>query len=92
MKTPITDPALIRKMIADHGRWWHEIEVAPGIVTPGDDSNRMKLPILDSLGFPADLSGRRVLDIGCSDGYFSFEAEKRGAQVVAMDFVPETYL
>ena len=91
MRQRITDQETIRRMLSDHGRWWHEIEVAPGIVTPGDDSNRMKLPILDSIGLPANLSGRRVLDIGCSDGYFSFEAEKRGAEVTAIDFVPETY-
>src|SRR5205807_976564 len=29
----ITDPATIRNMIAEHGRWWHEIELAPGIIT-----------------------------------------------------------
>lgn len=84
-------PDEIRALIHAHGRWWHEIEVAPGIVTPGDDSNRMKLPILDDLGLPKDLRGLRALDVGCSDGYFSFELEKRGASVVAIDFVPETY-
>jgi tRNA (mo5U34)-methyltransferase len=88
---PITDPAVIKQLIADHGRWWHELELAPGIVTPGDDSNRMKLPILDELGLPKRLDGLRVLDIGCSDGFFSFEMERRGAEVVAIDFVPETY-
>lgn len=87
----ITDPEVIRQLVASHSRWWHEIELAPGIVTPGDDSNRMKLPILDSIGLRTDLSGLRVLDIGCSDGFFAFEAEKRGASVVAIDFVPETY-
>ena len=81
----------IERLVAEHGRWWHEIELAPGIVTPGDDSNRMKLPILDALGLPRDLRGQRALDIGCSDGYFSFELERRGADVVAIDFVPESY-
>jgi tRNA (mo5U34)-methyltransferase len=85
------DAAEIKALIEAHGRWWHEIELAPGIVTPGDDSNRMKLPILDGLGLPGDLRGMRALDVGCSDGYFSFELEKRGASVVAIDFVPETY-
>lgn len=84
-------PDEIRRLIAEHGRWWHEIELAPGIVTPGDDSNRMKLPILDALGLPRDLRGKRALDIGTSDGYFAFELERRGASVVAIDFVPETY-
>lgn len=83
--------AEVERLIAEHGRWWHEIEVAPGIVTPGDDSNRMKLPILDALGLPRDLRGKRALDVGTSDGYFAFELEKRGADVVAIDFVPETY-
>jgi tRNA (mo5U34)-methyltransferase len=87
----IADRAEVERLIAEHGRWWHEIELAPGIVTPGDDSNRMKLPILDALGLPHDLGGKRALDIGCSDGYFSFELEKRGASVTAIDFVPETY-
>lgn len=86
----ITDPGTIREMVARHGRWWHEIELAPGIVTPGDDSNRMKLPILDGLGLPRDLRGMRVLDIGCSDGFFSFAMEERGADVLAIDFVPPT--
>ena len=91
MSPRITDPGEIRRLIAEHGRWWHEIEVAPGIITPGDDSNRMKLPILDELGLPGDLKGARALDIGCSDGFFSFELERRGADVLAIDFVPETY-
>lgn len=90
MSERITDPDEIRRLVAEHGRWFHEIELAPGIVTPGEDSNRMKLPILDGLGLPGDLSGRRVLDVGCSDGYFAFEMERRGASVVAVDFVPET--
>jgi len=86
----VTDPKKIRRRIAAHGRWWHEIELAPGIVTPGNDSNRQKLPVLEELGLPAQLDGLRALDIGCSDGYFSFELEKRGAEVVAMDFVEDT--
>ena len=91
MSQRIDDPAEIRRLIAEHGRWWHEIELAPGIVTPGDDSNRMKLPILDGLGLPAEMQGLRALDIGCSDGYFTFEMERRGATVIAIDFVPENY-
>lgn len=90
-RKPITDPAEIQALISEHGRWWHEIEFAPGIVTPGEDSNRRKMPILDRLGFPRSMSGLRALDIGCSDGYFSFEMERRGADVVAVDFVPESH-
>jgi tRNA (mo5U34)-methyltransferase len=91
MNERIADPSKIRRLIAEHGRWWHEIELAPGVLTPGDDSNRMKLPILDELGLPKNLTGMRALDVGCSDGYFSFELERRGARVTAIDFVPEDY-
>ena len=90
-KPRVTDPHEIRRRITEHGRWWHEIELAPGIITPGDDSNRNKLPVLEELGLSSDLSGRRALDIGCSDGFFAFELEMRGADVVAVDFVPSTY-
>jgi tRNA (mo5U34)-methyltransferase len=37
------------------------------------------------LDIPADLSGQRVLDIGCYEGFFSFECERRGAEVLAID-------
>jgi tRNA (mo5U34)-methyltransferase len=36
---------------------------------------------------PAVLKGKRVLDTGAWDGWFSFEAERRGAQVTAIDCV-----
>jgi tRNA (mo5U34)-methyltransferase len=41
---------------------------------------------LDSFRLPADLSGKRVLDVGPWDGFFTFEAERRGASVTAMDY------
>lgn len=43
------------------------------------------LQIIKRLGLPDNLAGKRVLDIGTWDGYYAFEAEKRGAEVVAID-------
>ena len=64
-------------------RWFHQIDLGGGIVTPGHDNSAEKLP---RIGLPADLTGKTVLDIGAWDGFFSFEAERRGAQrVVAID-------
>lgn len=34
---------------------------------------------------PADLTGWRVLDIGCNAGFYSIEFARRGARVTAMD-------
>jgi tRNA (mo5U34)-methyltransferase len=74
-----------RRLIASHEHWYHRIEVAPGVVTPGVNDSQM---ILDALDLPADLSGKRVLDIGARDGFFSFECERRGAsEVVAIDYL-----
>src|ERR1700733_13502879 len=36
---------------------------------------------------PADMTGKTLLDIGAWDGWFSFEAERRGASVTATDVV-----
>jgi tRNA (mo5U34)-methyltransferase len=63
--------------------WFHSIELAPGLVTPGRDDTRGRLDVLQ---LPGDLRGKSVLDIGAWDGFFSFEAERRGAErVVAVD-------
>lgn len=64
-------------------RWYHTIDLGHGVVTPGVDNTPLRLARLD---LPASLAGRTVLDIGAWDGFFSFEAERRGAsRVVATD-------
>ena len=67
-------------------KWFHRIELAPGVFTPGVDDTPHKAALIQ---FPADLTGKSVLDIGAYDGYFSFEAERRGAAfVLAYDHLP----
>lgn len=74
-----------RAAIGSVPSWYHQIEVLPGLVTPGIHNSRQVLP---HLGLPEDCSGMRVLDIGARDGFFSFELERRGADVTAFDYVP----
>ena len=63
--------------------WFHRIDLGHGIVTPGDDDSPKKLA---QLGLPRTLEGKTFLDIGAWDGFFSFEAERRGAsRVLATD-------
>jgi tRNA (mo5U34)-methyltransferase len=72
----------VRAAIAGVRGWYHSIEVAPGVVTPGLFDLR---PIVDKLPWP-DIRGKRCLDIGTGDGFFAFELERRGAaEVVATD-------
>ena len=62
--------------------WYHTLELAPGLVTPGYYDLR---PIVPKLPWP-DVRGKRCLDIGSYDGFYAFELERRGAsEVVALD-------
>jgi tRNA (mo5U34)-methyltransferase len=65
--------------------WWHSIDLGGGRITPGVRKIDDLQSRYDSFNLPKDLSGKRVLDIGCWDGFFSFAAERNGAQVVAID-------
>ena len=64
--------------------WFHRIEIAPGLWTPGMQTRTQEM--LRNVRMPDDLSGKTVLDVGAWDGFFSFEAERRGAaRVLATD-------
>jgi SAM-dependent methyltransferase len=63
-------------------QFYHCIELAPGVVTPGwKDVAPLQRPVSEVIN-SIDLTGKSVIDIGCRDGLFSFEAEKRGAASV----------
>src|SRR5262249_41031030 len=64
-----------------HQRW----EIFQGVFVPG--INPVK-DLCELSGLPADLSGKRVLDVGAWNGCFSFECERRGADEVVA-FGPE---
>ena len=67
----------------DEIRWFHQIDLGDGVVTPGVDQTLEKAK---TIGLPTDLRGKTVLDVCAWDGFFSFEAERRGAdRVVAID-------
>jgi tRNA (mo5U34)-methyltransferase len=80
----------IKKQIESLPHWHHQIELSPGIVTPGAQNSRLILDSLNSLGLPLNCRGMRVLDLGARDGFFSFEMEKRGAEVLAVDYALPT--
>ena len=82
-KTAIQD---IRNKINTHASWYHRIELAPGVITPGTCDSKSMLKKLNDLGLPQNANGLRVLDIGCRDGFFAFEMERRGAEVTGIDY------
>ncbi len=62
--------------------WYHTIDLAPGITTPGYFDLR---GVVGRWPWP-DLEGKRCLDVGTFDGFLAFEMERRGAsEVVAID-------
>jgi tRNA (mo5U34)-methyltransferase len=67
--------------------FYHSIELPDGRVLAGLQSVEVLRRRLSYFPIPEDLRGKRVLDIGAWDGWFSFEMERRGAEVVAFDYV-----
>lgn len=94
----MNDQELIKNI--NNYNWYHEIEIKKGISTKAVDAfeidgkyqtyssskdhwNQKNIfKILEKI----DFKGKRVLDIGCRDGLFSFYAEKHGAkEVIGID-------
>jgi tRNA (mo5U34)-methyltransferase len=67
--------------------WYHTMELAPGVVTPGWFDLR---PIVERMPWP-QVEGARCLDVGTYDGFLAFELERRGAaEVVCTDISDHT--
>lgn len=76
------------------GPWFHNLHLPGGRQTAPDhrfgDFPAFKWRQI-APHLPEDLTGRRVLDIGCNAGFYSFQLAERGADVVGLDF-DEHYL
>jgi tRNA (mo5U34)-methyltransferase len=75
--------AELRELVASR-RWYHTIELRPGIVTPGWFDLRALAP---TLPIPPDLSGKRALDAGTFEGFWALQLAARGADVTAIDII-----
>lgn len=76
----------LQERIATVPYWFHSIDLGDGVTTPGYKDPAIHAQELRNQRWP-DLQGKSVLDIGACDGYYSFEAERRGAtRVVALDY------
>jgi tRNA (mo5U34)-methyltransferase len=84
VSAPALDLEELRAQVAGR-QWYHTVELAPGIETPGWFDTR---PVVAKLPLPHSLEGKRCLDIGTFDGFWAFEMERRGAaEVVATDLL-----
>jgi len=78
----MVDQERARELIR-HKPWHHDFEIIPGVRTNGAYKPAQ---LWDELQLPPDMNGISLADVGASNGYFSFEARKRGARVVAFDY------
>jgi len=62
--------------------WYHTIDLGNELITPGTYDYRSNLA---GFQFPDDLRGKSVLDVGSATGFFAFEFEKLGAEVVSIE-------
>ena len=69
--------------------WYHTLELPDGVVTEGWFDLR---PYVGEYGLPERMDGMRALDVGTWDGFWAFEMERRGAEVVALDLDDEREL
>lgn len=87
---PITSPDEIRRRIGELAPWYQNLELADGVWTKDLNGDR---DIFSAHDIPAplwrviakdlpDITGHRVLDIGCNAGYMSFAAKRLGAASV----------
>jgi tRNA (mo5U34)-methyltransferase len=65
--------------------WFHSIDLGSGVVSPGATPLEV-LEMAADVYFRDGVDGLSVIDIGCWDGFHSFEAKRRGAtRVLATD-------
>lgn len=93
MVAPAMDAQAIARAVAEFEAvqpWNHNFTLPGGVQTrPGvqgsHGKNLVKLerirPLLDAIG----VSGKRVLDVGCNEGFFSFHLVDAGAEVLGID-------
>lgn len=72
-----------KALVQQVSSWFHRIDLGDGIITPGSIPPGTHKTISSFL--PKNLDNKTVLDIGSSNGYYSFKCEKRGATVTAID-------
>jgi tRNA (mo5U34)-methyltransferase len=80
-----------RRAIADLGPWFHNLHLPDGLETCPEhwagDFPRWKWLEFEA-HIPSDMTGWRVLDVGCNAGFYSFELGRRGADVLGIDIDP----
>jgi len=79
--------AELKERVASVPYWYHTFDFAHGVSTDGFFDHRK---LVSKLPIPADLTGKRCLDLASSDGFFAYEMARRGGDVVSVDLEDTT--
>src|SRR5690606_31041982 len=77
----------LRSKVQDLQPWFHDLNLH-GVRTAPDHPLGNFLQDLWSMvepAFPADMTGKTVLDIGCNAGFYSLKLHERGARVTGIE-------
>lgn len=85
------NPKALHEEIEKLEPWFHNLHLPDGTQTAPDhflgDFPRFKWHEIKDF-IPDDLTGWKVLDVGCNAGFYSFKLAERGADVTAIDLDP----
>jgi tRNA (mo5U34)-methyltransferase len=75
----------IKKNLEQNNTWYHTININ-GIQTKNSRTSSQYQMWVSQI-IPVDLTGKSILDVGCSDGFYSFLCEQRNAnRVLGIDY------
>jgi tRNA (mo5U34)-methyltransferase len=75
-----------QELVRSVPHWHHRFEIYSGLVTPGTYDPE---PLWSKLALEGRVQGKRVLDVGASDGFFTQRITQLGGDVTAVDFRPK---
>ncbi|CAN5859463.1 TIGR04290 family methyltransferase [soil metagenome] len=78
---------LVEDRVQELGPWFHDLELHGVHTAPNHPLGNFlhDLWLQVESAFPADMTGKTVLDIGCNAGFYSLRLHARGARVTGID-------
>jgi tRNA (mo5U34)-methyltransferase len=88
--TTVTAQDELRERVEALGPWFHDLDLHGVRTAPDHPLGNFLQDLWRQVepAFPADMSGKTVLDIGCNAGFYSLRLHARGARVTGIEHDP----